>query len=131
MQLQYRIRELRQNNGLTLKEVSEITDLSVSYLSDIERGRTVPSLSTLTKLSEAFEINLTDLLAGVDFAGEKTEAGLPNGLSDLLQDEMFGEELDQEWIRLLSNIQLRGIRPQTKREWLELYLNLKRILNEE
>ena len=29
---------------------------------------------------------------------------------------------------MLSKIQLQGRRPQTKREWLELYLHLKRIL---
>ena len=32
---------------------------------------------------------------------------------------------------MLSKIQVRGLRPQTKREWLELYLYLQRFLEPE
>ena len=128
MLLGERIRELRNNKGETLKATSEGTDLSVSYLSDIERGRTNPSLQTLEALANHFGITVTDLLSGVEFAGAKTENALPPGLADLLNDEEFGEEIDDTWVELLAKINLRGKRPQTKLQWLELYLSLKRIL---
>jgi len=128
MRLGDRIRELRRNKGETLKATSEGTDLSVSYLSDIERGRTNPSLHTLETLANHFGITVTDLLSGVEFAGVKTENALPPGLADLLNDDEFGEEIDDSWVELLTKINLKGKRPQTKLQWLELYLSLKRIL---
>ena len=129
MLLGQRIRELRNIRGETLKDTSNGTNLSVSYLSDIERGRTSPSLQSLETLAKHFDISVTDLLAGVEFAGLSTDSALPPGLGDLLQDREFGTEIDNDWIQLLQKINLRGKRPQTKHEWLELYLSLKRILD--
>jgi transcriptional regulator with XRE-family HTH domain len=129
MRLGDRIRELRKNKEETLKDISNSIDLSVSYLSDIERGRTNPSLQTLEIIANHFDITVTDLLSGVEFAGDRTENSLPPGLSDLLNDkELGGDKIDDSWKELLLKINLRGKRPQTKMEWLELYLSLKRIL---
>jgi len=128
MLLGQRIRELRNIRDETLKDISNSTGLSVSYLSDIERGRTNPSLQSLETLARHFDISVTDLLAGVEFAGLLTDNALPPGLGELLQSE-FGAEIDEDWKQLLQKINLRGKRPQTKKEWLELYLSLKRILD--
>ncbi|MDF1500749.1 MAG: helix-turn-helix transcriptional regulator [Anaerolineales bacterium] len=132
MKLGERIRELRHQKGETLLELGDGAGLSVSYLSDLERGRTSPSMQTLQALADHFELTVTDFLAGVDFAGEKTPLSLPRGLVELSEDrdllETLGGELDEEWIRLLAGIDLRGQRPKSKSEWLELYLSLKRIL---
>ena len=106
---------------MTLKDVATRSELSVSYLSDIERGRTTPTLATLEALARAFEISVVDLLTGVDFAGEATDSGLPPGLAELRSDPEYREEITEEWVTTLSGIQMRGKRPQTKREWLELY----------
>jgi transcriptional regulator with XRE-family HTH domain len=129
MKLGDRIRELRKSKGETLQTTSKGTKLSISYLSDIERGRTNPSLQTLEALAAHFTINLTDLLYGVDFAGELTEKALPPGLSELIKDEEWANEIDKEWVELLMKISLRGARPQSKKQWLELYLSLRRILD--
>jgi transcriptional regulator with XRE-family HTH domain len=128
MLLGQRIRELRTINGETLKDISNQTELSVSYLSDIERGRTNPSLQSLETLAKHFVISVTDLLSGVEFAGSLSDNALPPGLGDLLHDNELGHEIDNDWIQLLQKINLRGKRPQTKLDWLELYLSLKRIL---
>lgn len=130
MKLQDRLKELRTSKDLTLKGVSKRSGVSVSYLSDIERGRTTPTLNTLEALADALDVSVIDLLSGVDFAGELTDASLPPGLSDLRQDAEYGHEITDEWVETLSKIQMRGKRPQTKREWLELYLHLKRILEQ-
>jgi len=129
MLLGQRIRELRSIKGETLKETSSGTNLSVSYLSDIERGRTNPSLQTLETIANHFDISISDLLAGVEFAGELTDNALPPGLKELLEDKDLGKEIDKDWVQLLEKINLRGKRPQTKLDWLELFLNLKRILD--
>src|SRR4051812_48333191 len=41
------LRKRRQELGLTLREVADRSGLSVGSLSDVERGRTEPSLSSL------------------------------------------------------------------------------------
>lgn len=128
MKLHERLKELRTARQLTLKELAERSELSVSYLSDIERGRTVPTLATLETLANALAVSVIDLLSGVDFAGELTDAHLPTGLAALMHDPTYGEQLTPEWIETLSKIQMRGKRPETKDDWLMLFLQLKRIL---
>ena len=131
MKLQERLKEVRTARNFTLKELAARSGLSVSYLSDLERGRTVPSLGALEMLASAVEISVIDLLTGVDFAGEATTAALPAGLQELLADAEYGPTLTPEWVTMLSRIQVRGLRPQTKRDWLELFLYLQRLLEPE
>ena len=128
MKLHERLKELRTERQLTLKELSERSELSVSYLSDIERGRTVPTLVTLETLANALAVTVIDFLSGVDFAGQVTDASLPAGLVALRDDPTYGMQLTPEWIETLSKIQMRGKRPETKDDWLMLFLQLKRIL---
>ena len=40
-------------NNMTLQELANKIDISVSFLSDIERGRSNPSLEKLTEISKA------------------------------------------------------------------------------
>jgi transcriptional regulator with XRE-family HTH domain len=131
MKLQERLKEVRTVRNLTLKELAARSGLSVSYLSDLERGRTTPSLGTLEMLATALDMTVIDVLTGVDFGGEPTEASLPAGLAALLADPEYGHDMTPEWLAMLSKIHWRGRRPQTKRDWLELSLYLKRLLEAE
>jgi len=63
-----RLRELRKERGLTQEALAESADLSGNYISDLELGRKVPSLTILVRLSQALEVATTDLL--VDFTRE-------------------------------------------------------------
>ncbi len=51
-----RIKILRTEQGLTLAELGEKASLSASYLSQIERDKTAPSLSTLMEIARALNI---------------------------------------------------------------------------
>ena len=53
-----RIRGLRTELAMTLAELSEKTDISISYLSQIERDKTTPSLNTLSGIARAFDVGL-------------------------------------------------------------------------
>ena len=55
------IRELRKERGLTLKQMSRRTKLSVSLLSQIERAESSASVSSLFKVATALDVLLTDL----------------------------------------------------------------------
>lgn len=48
------LRGEREARDLTLKEVAERSGLSISYISDIERARTMPSIETLSKLADVY-----------------------------------------------------------------------------
>jgi len=55
------IRELRKTRGLTLKQMSRRTKLSVSLLSQIERAESSASVSSLFKVATALDVRITAL----------------------------------------------------------------------
>lgn len=69
----HRIREFRQERGLTLVQLAEKVVISPSYLSGIERGVKKPSLSVLNKLSGAMNIPVSYLV------GENKSTGQDDG----------------------------------------------------
>ncbi|MBI5170176.1 MAG: helix-turn-helix transcriptional regulator [Candidatus Eisenbacteria bacterium] len=48
-----RVRALRLQRGMTLKQVESLCGLSATHLSEVERGRTSPTLGALTRLAVA------------------------------------------------------------------------------
>jgi len=61
-----RLRLLRKERGLTLRQVSEATGLSVALLSQIETGKTDPSVTTLRKLAQVFQEDMAGLFRDPD-----------------------------------------------------------------
>ncbi len=56
-----RIRELRRARGLSLEIVAERCDVSIGFLSQIERGMSSPSLKLLTTLADVLEVHFGTL----------------------------------------------------------------------
>ncbi|RFU66868.1 cupin domain-containing protein [Peribacillus saganii] len=54
-----RIRELRNEKKLTLKDLAEKTGLSVSFLSQVERASSSIAITSLKKIADAFEVPIT------------------------------------------------------------------------
>jgi len=54
-----RLRELRQERGMSMRALARASGLSTNALSMIERGRTSPSVSTLYKISDALGVPIT------------------------------------------------------------------------
>ena len=63
-----RLREIRKERGLTQEALAESADLSGNYISDLELGLKVPSLTILVRLSQALGVATPDLLR--DFTRE-------------------------------------------------------------
>ncbi|MEO7296221.1 MAG: cupin domain-containing protein [Candidatus Limnocylindria bacterium] len=55
------LRRLRQDRGLSLRQASERTGLSVSFLSSLERGVTGASIATLLRLTAAYGTTVNEL----------------------------------------------------------------------
>ena len=58
-----KLRRLRQKRGASLKEVSERSGLSVSYLSEIEKGKKYPKPDKILQLAQAFDVPYDDLVS--------------------------------------------------------------------
>ena len=129
MKLGERLRLIRKGKYLTLKDLSQLANLSVPYLSGMERGVVNPSIETLQKVAKAYEMKLTELFVGVEDMGESMPEDYPEGFSEFLNDDAYKDELSADWKELLISINFRGRQPSSKMEWLELYLSLKRILS--
>ncbi|MEY9212289.1 helix-turn-helix transcriptional regulator [Thermobifida halotolerans] len=59
------LRRARRERGLTLREVAEASQVSLPYLSEIERGRKEPSSEVLAAVYRALDLRLADLLGDV------------------------------------------------------------------
>ncbi|WP_408010067.1 helix-turn-helix domain-containing protein [Pseudalkalibacillus sp. A8] len=55
-----KIKDLRRKNGYTLKDLSKKTDLSVSFLSQVERGSSSLAITSLKKIADAFDVPITE-----------------------------------------------------------------------
>ena len=60
-----KIRQLRKERNLTLKQLANKTALSVSLISQIELGKSAASVSTLRKLAAALAVTLYSLFDGI------------------------------------------------------------------
>ena len=56
-----RIRDLRHEHGLSLETIADRTDLSIGFLSQIERGLSSPSLRVLATLADVLGVGIAAL----------------------------------------------------------------------
>lgn len=54
-----KVRALRKNKGLNLEELGALTGLSPTYISEVERGEKVASISALRAITEVFEVPIS------------------------------------------------------------------------
>jgi transcriptional regulator with XRE-family HTH domain len=111
------VRALRQNQRITVKELSEQTGLSIGMLSKIENGITSPSLTTLQTLARALNVPLTALFRqfeegreavhtkagkGAEIVREGTRAGHQYNLLGHLAGAAHGVTVEPYLITLTS-----------------------------
>lgn len=71
MDIAKRLRELRDDQGLSQRDIEHRTGLLRCYVSRVENGHTVPTLPVLERWAAALEVGLSQLFAVGD---EKPEA---------------------------------------------------------
>jgi transcriptional regulator with XRE-family HTH domain len=93
-----RLRARRRVLGLNISDVAERADLSLAYVSNLERGRGNPTLDALRSLADALNIPVTELLDD----GETEEvlldlalASLPTSLQRFIKTERFQATVDR------------------------------------
>ncbi len=76
-----KIREMRMHQGMKLRELSQKVGVTTSFLSQVERGVAVPSISSLKKISDAFGISITS------FFNDKAEGRPADDFSPVVKKE--------------------------------------------
>ena len=57
-----RLRELREDRGESQRSLAALTGITYPYISEMERGLKVPSLTTIIRLAAALECDVVDLV---------------------------------------------------------------------
>lgn len=83
LQIGRQIRLARLQKNLTQTQLAEAANLSVPYISHVERGKKRVSLDALVRIAQALEVTLDQLLSGVQ--PQDRAAYLPE-LEELLAD---------------------------------------------
>lgn len=130
------------DQGLTLRDVSSSSDISIAYLSDLERGVLVnPTLETLRAVAKALGVSLNGLL-GVE-EEEEPRASYPKALEEFRYLTPFREvvaeqakrssrdsqELEDEWLEALAGIQVGGQRPRSPSDYLFIFEAIRRAVD--
>ena len=66
-----KIKKYRHYNNLTQFKLGELIDINQRQVAQIELGKSFPSLTTLIKLAELFECNISDFFEKDDEIDEK------------------------------------------------------------
>ena len=99
---------LAERRGVSLNAISASTGLSKSYLSRIKNSeRTNPTLDTLEKISEYFDMEVSDLLnSEVVIVEDNEEESKQENKQEIAVDILFKKELDQTCRELWQEIQI-------------------------
>lgn len=110
MEVGKRLRELRVERRISLRELGRLSGISVNALSLIERGLTSPSVSTLYRLVDALGVPITAIFRAepqreeIVFlpASERTQVPFPLGVWEGLGGESFVGRLQPFMLTLES-----------------------------
>lgn len=61
MRIEMRIREVRESKGISLSRLSEMTLISKSHLSNVEREEKEPSFSIMVRIALALKVQIEEL----------------------------------------------------------------------
>ncbi len=86
-----KLRALREERGLTLKEIGDFGGLSFTYLSEIERGTVCPSVETIKHLAGFFEVPVSMLVNSQKNTSLPTKLQYVRKLKNLSQKDLAGK----------------------------------------
>ena len=129
MSLSQKIRQLREEKGLSLNKLAETAGVSKAYLSQLENNVSKqPSAEVLFKIASALGTTIADLLDKPVRVYTEDLREVPKGLRELIDEH--GETLDirEEDVKMLMNIQYRGKQPTTAEDWEHVLRTIRIVL---
>lgn len=130
MSIGRRIQEIRTSQNKSLRGVASEIDVSVAYLSNIEKGESSPTIEVLKKLASTFNLTVRELTEAIE---EDSDMELPKSLQQFIEEysEKFKELTDRDWQRTLASVRLRGRYPETAEDWLPIFASMRNALKED
>ena len=61
MNIEFLLKKIRDEKGMSLTKLSEKSGISTSHINDIEKSYKMPSLFVMVKLAKALDVNITEL----------------------------------------------------------------------
>ena len=61
IEITYRIKQIREQRNLSLRDLASMSDLSHATISYIERGLRKPTIDVLIAIAEALNVEITEL----------------------------------------------------------------------
>jgi transcriptional regulator with XRE-family HTH domain len=122
------MRRIRKEQKLPLRAVADKTDISVAYLSKIERNEANPTVEILQRLARVYKMTLNELSIGIEARSEVIDEDMPDSLRKFITDykDKFPNLSEPDWQRMLLGVRLRGRYPERSDDWLMIFLEAKR-----
>jgi transcriptional regulator with XRE-family HTH domain len=143
-----RLREARNAQGRTLREIALNAKVSIAYLSDLERGAlSNPTLDKLSAIANELQVSVDELLGS---AGAQTQTAVrapaptrTAALAALGRSASFREalreqaaewgmepaRLAEEWLDALARIEVAGRRPRTMSDYAFVFEAARRAID--
>ena len=115
-----RMKELRKGKKMTLKQVAEKTDLSISFLSQVEHSKCSITIESLMKISEALDVKPSFFFSETEDRNMKQIAINKQGsleerkvVSNFSYEDLSGKFPNQTFLPTMVTLQPRkeGVRP--------------------
>jgi transcriptional regulator with XRE-family HTH domain len=90
-----RIKELRKHKELSQEKLADKMNMSVKYLSNIERGKENPTLDTFMKIADGLHIELSEIF---NYSPETSSKELRKFIEDIMKGS------DKKQIKLFAEI---------------------------
>ncbi|MYA54976.1 helix-turn-helix transcriptional regulator [Candidatus Poribacteria bacterium] len=131
MKLGQKIRQLREEKGLSLNGLAEEASVSKAYLSQLENDVSKqPSAEILLKIASALGVTIADLLDQPVrvYAEDFEDEDVPHVLREFIDERGEALDIQKEDVRMLMNIRYRGNQPKAIEEWEHILQTIRYVM---
>jgi transcriptional regulator with XRE-family HTH domain len=112
-----RLRQARERKGFTVRGLARYVGVSPSLVSQVERGRVMPSVGTLYSIANQLELVVDDLFRDAGRVGKSERAAALNDATDPIQ-----RPSNRRTIRLAEGVRWERLTPRPDPEVEFLYV---------
>lgn len=91
-----KIKHLRSTKHMTLKELSEKTNLSIGFLSQVERGLTTLAIASLESIAEALDVDLSYFFSLTKKSGKRVMRSYEKEIFRIENDQYIDYHLSRQ-----------------------------------
>ena len=131
MELGQKIRQLREEKGLSLNGLAEEASISKAYLSQLENDVSKqPSAEILLKIASALGVTIADILDQPVrvYAEDFEDEDIPYALREFIDERGDALDIQKEDVRMLMNIRYRGNQPKAIEEWEHILQTIRYVM---